>query len=193
MARHGIAAHSRLCSVGEAAESLLDATCCGVTQLDAMQRSYHDRQELRPLVKDGLHGLKDLHSLHFENPCPPCNIACRLLRVSLSPVFVSKEFADNPIICCSHQNRTVLRSIKDYRHCKSHLLNGLEKFILVGITGLHRLIQLLRSQNIEMSHTERGLRRHQCFIGHVHKRHRPQIHQGSEIRANHNIARIMPS
>lgn len=39
--------------------------------------------------------------------------------------------------------------IMDYRHCKSHLLNGLEEFILVGIAGLHRLIQLLRSQDIE--------------------------------------------
>ena len=43
-----------------------------------------------------------------------------------------------------------------------------------------------------MSHTLRGLRRHQSFIGHMHKRHRLQIHQGSEIRAKHNIARIMP-
>ena len=63
--------------------------------------------------------------------------------------FRFKRIADNPIICCSHQNRNMLRSIKDYRHCKSHLLNGLEKFILVGITGLHRLIQLLKSQNMK--------------------------------------------
>ena len=46
--------------------------------------------------------------------------------------------------------------IKNYRHCKSHLLNGLEEFILVGITGLHRLIQLLRSQNIQLATLKGG-------------------------------------
>ena len=63
-----MAAHSRLCSVSEAAESLLDVTCCGVMQLDARQRSYHDRQEFWPLVENRLHGLKDLHSLLFLPP-----------------------------------------------------------------------------------------------------------------------------
>ena len=46
--------------------------------------------------------------------------------------------------------------MKGCKQCKSHLLNGLEKFILVGITGLHRLIQLLRSQNIQLATLKGG-------------------------------------